>query len=80
MREARMMTEMNTKQRYRLRLTERYVDYAPDRGVHVWREWAADQVVSDIDDIKLLEAAGAPVERVALITTEARGGSDDRVR
>ncbi|SIO49365.1 hypothetical protein SAMN05443247_06429 [Bradyrhizobium erythrophlei] len=58
------MTEMNTKQRYALRLLARFVDYAPDRGQHLWREFSKDKIVTDPDEISLLEKLGAPIERI----------------
>jgi hypothetical protein len=57
------MTELNTKQS-RLRLTARFVFYDPDRGSHLFREWPEGAIVTDSEDIKLLEARGAPVERI----------------
>jgi hypothetical protein len=55
------MTELvNTK---RLRLTERFVFYDPEHGSHLWREWPEGATVTD-PDIKLLEARGAPIERL----------------
>ena len=59
------MTELNTKQ-YRLRLTGRYVFYDPDHGSHLFREWPEGEIVTDPDEIKLLEGRGAPVERISL--------------
>jgi hypothetical protein len=55
------MTELNT---YRLRLTERFVFYDPDHGSHLFREWPEGEIVTDPDEIKLLEGRGAPVERI----------------
>jgi hypothetical protein len=57
---------MTERAKYRLRLIERYVDYDPDRGVHIFREWQKNAIVTDVDDIRLLEARGAPVERIDL--------------
>jgi hypothetical protein len=57
------MTELaETKQRYHLRLLERYVIYDPDHGQFEWREWPEGAIVTDSDTIKLLTARGAPVE------------------
>jgi hypothetical protein len=50
--------------RYALRLTERFFLFAPDHGVLVSREWRAGAIVTDSNDIALLEARGAPVERI----------------
>jgi hypothetical protein len=50
---------------YHLRLTDRFVFYDPDHGSYLWREWAEGAIVTDSDDIKLLEARGAPVERIS---------------
>jgi hypothetical protein len=57
---------MNTKPRYHLRLLERFVIYDPDRGLLLWREWAAGQIVTDPEQIELLTARGAPVERIEI--------------
>jgi hypothetical protein len=57
---------MQAKQRYGVRLRERFVIYAPDRGEHLWREFSPGQIVTDSDTIKLLESRGAPVERISL--------------
>jgi hypothetical protein len=60
------MTTSNIKPTsdYHLRLTSRFVVYDPDRGLLLWREWPEGAVVTDPDDIKLLAARGAPVERI----------------
>jgi hypothetical protein len=47
-----------------IRLISRYVDYAPERGVYLWREWPKGKIVSDPEEIKFLESRGAPVERI----------------
>ncbi len=61
------MTELKTtQQRYGLRLLERFVNYAPDHGRILWREWPKDKIVVDRDTIRLLESLGAPVERISL--------------
>ena len=56
---------VNTKQ-YRLRLTERFVFYDPDHGSYLFRAWPEGAIVTDRSEIKLLEARGAPVERIAI--------------
>ena len=48
---------------YHLRLTARFAFY-DERGSHLWREWPAGAIITDRDEIKLLEAQGAPVERI----------------
>jgi hypothetical protein len=53
-----------TKQPYRLRLTDRFFLFQPDRGIHVSREWAQGDIVDAHSDIDLLERYAAPVERV----------------
>lgn len=58
-----MSMTIDTKQRYHLRLIERHVFYDID-GSHLWREWPQGAIVTDPDEIKLLEARGAPVERI----------------
>lgn len=67
------MTEaLNTKQQYAephllyggVRLTSRYVFYDPDRGLHLWREWPEGAIVTDSEQIELLEAHNAPIERI----------------
>ena len=52
---------MSTQQ-YRLR--ERFVIYDPDRGAHLWREWREDTIITDPEEIQLLTARRAPVERI----------------
>jgi hypothetical protein len=52
------------RKRYALRLTGRFVVYDPDRGLLLWREWPAGANVTDKNEIELLEARGAPVERI----------------
>ena len=59
------MTEL-AKQGYSLRLRARYTDYSPDHGVLVYRQWLAGEIITDSDTIKLLEARGAPVERIEI--------------
>jgi hypothetical protein len=57
------MTEpVHTK--YALRLLARFVDYDPDHGRILWREFPKDKIVVDPDTIEFLEARGAPVERI----------------
>jgi hypothetical protein len=58
------MTELKTPQRYALRLLARFVDYAPDAGQHLWREFPKDKIVTNQTDIEFLESHGAPVERI----------------
>jgi hypothetical protein len=60
------MTTSNIKPTtdHHLRLTARFVVYDPEHGLLLWREWPEGAVVTDRDDIKLLEARGAPVERI----------------
>jgi hypothetical protein len=57
------MTEVNTRP-YRLRLTARFVVYDPERGLLLWREWPEGATVTNQDEIELLTARGAPVERI----------------
>ena len=52
------------KRPYHLRLIERHVFYDID-GSQLWREWPEGAVVTDPDEIELLESRGAPVERFA---------------
>ena len=59
------MTELNTK-RSRLRLTGHYVFYDPEHGSYLFREWPEGAIVTDPDEIKLLEARGAPVEEIEI--------------
>jgi hypothetical protein len=49
-----------------VRLLERYVHYAPDHGQHIWREWPLGTIVSDPEQIALLTALGAPVEKIEI--------------
>jgi hypothetical protein len=56
------MTEATTK-RYQLRMTSDYEFFEYD-GTHLYRRWAAGQIVTDDADIKLLEGHVAPVERI----------------
>lgn len=58
------MTELEP--RYHLRLTGRFVVYDPERGLLLWREWPAGAIVTDPDEIKLLEGRDAPVERIEI--------------
>jgi hypothetical protein len=59
-----MMTEMNTTEaKYSLRLLGRYVWYDIN-GSQLWREWAKNQIVTDPEEIALLESKGAPAERI----------------
>jgi hypothetical protein len=53
---------VNTKP-YRLRLTARYGFY-DEHGSRLWREWPDGAIVTDPDEIKLLEGRGAPVETI----------------
>jgi len=58
------MTDLNTT-RHHLRLIERYVFY--DIGINgsqLWREWPEGAIVTDQSEIELLEARGAPIERI----------------
>ena len=48
---------------YHLRLIEKDVFYDL-AGTQLWREWGEGAVVTDPHDIELLEARGAPVERI----------------
>jgi hypothetical protein len=57
-----MMPEFS--KRYSLRLIERYVFYDPDHGSHLFREWPEGAIVTDPDEIKLLEWRGALVEKI----------------
>ncbi|WMT77456.1 hypothetical protein [Bradyrhizobium sp. Ash2021] len=59
-----MMESQSIKPAYQIRLLERFVFYAPDRGVHLWREWPEGATVTDADAIELLTKLGAPVEVV----------------
>jgi hypothetical protein len=63
------MTELSHTKPYHLRLAARFVVYDPDNGLFEWREWREGAVVTDPSDIKLLEARGAPAERIE--TSEA---------
>jgi hypothetical protein len=58
------MNESMVKPGYRLRLLERFVDYAPDHGRILWREFPKDKIVVDRDTIAFLEARGAPIVRI----------------
>ena len=49
---------------YHLRLAGRFVVYDPEHGLLLWREWPEGAIVIDQTEIELLEARGAPVERV----------------
>jgi hypothetical protein len=60
-----------------LRLTSRFFAYDPDRGQYVSKSWAEGAIVTDPDEIALLEARGAPFERIE--TSEA-GESNERTR
>jgi hypothetical protein len=62
--ETRMMT---MKQPYHLRLLERFFVYAPDRGLYVSKSWPEGAIITDPDEIALLEAQAAPAERIELI-------------
>ena len=58
------MTEvLKTKPRYQLRLTARYAFYDAERS-HLFWDWAAGSIVTDPSAIAILEAHGAPVERI----------------
>jgi hypothetical protein len=59
-----MTAEVNTK--YAVRLTAHFIDYAPDRGRILWREFPKDKIVVDRDTIAFLEARGAPVEKIEI--------------
>ena len=58
---------VNTRQ-HRLRLTGRFVFYDPEHGSHLFRDWPEGAIVTDSDEIKLLEAHGAPVERIDAVS------------
>ena len=58
------VTELVNTQRYHLRLTDRYVFYDPEHGSYLFRAWPEGAIVTDPDEIELLEARGAPVERI----------------
>jgi hypothetical protein len=58
------MNEVTTKQRFHLRLTGRFVEYDPERGSFLWREWPAGAIITDPKEIELLESRGAPVEKI----------------
>jgi hypothetical protein len=60
------MTESTqmVKPAYAVRLLARFVDYAPDAGRILWREWPAGKIVINPDEIAFLESHGAPVERI----------------
>jgi hypothetical protein len=60
------MSELKTTQRYALRLTARFVDYAPDQGRILWREFPKDKIVVDRDTIEFLESHNAPAERIEI--------------
>jgi hypothetical protein len=62
------MTSIKPTSDHHLRLTARFVVYDPGRGLLLWREWPEGAVVTDPDDIALLEARGAPVERIQFQT------------
>ena len=53
---------MNTKQRYRLRLTSPYAFYDTEKS-QLWWERPTGAIVTDKNEIEFLEARGAPVER-----------------
>jgi hypothetical protein len=67
------MTELKTtQQRYALRLTARFTYYDPNNGVHVWREWPKDKVVTDPTEIAFLESRDdAPIERIEVESDES---------
>jgi hypothetical protein len=48
---------------YSIRLTSRFAFY-DEKGSHLWREWPEGAVVTDPDDIELLEARGAPTDLI----------------
>jgi hypothetical protein len=58
------MMEANTKPVYRIRLLGRFVIYDPDRGQLLWREWPSGAIVSAPEEIELLTAHNAPIERI----------------
>ena len=58
-----MMPETTTQ--YSLRLLERFAFYDHVK-TNVFRDWPAGAVVTDPDEIKLLEERGAPVERIEM--------------
>ena len=61
------MTDLNTTKPYALRLLARFVDYAPDHGRHLFREFLKDQIVVDPDTIAFLESRDdAPIERIEI--------------
>lgn len=58
------MTELlNTKQWYGVRLLEQFAFLDTEKS-HLWREWPAGAIITDPDEIELLTARGAPVERI----------------
>jgi hypothetical protein len=57
------MIELDTKQRYHLRLLERHVFYDIDGSQLFW-DWPKGAIISDQTQIELLEARGAPAERI----------------
>jgi hypothetical protein len=59
------MTAETTK-RYALRLRARFVDYAPDNGRILWREFPKDKIVTNQADIEFLESHNAPVEKIEI--------------
>jgi hypothetical protein len=61
--EAPVKESADTKPRYHLHLTARFAFY-DEKGTHMWREWPAGAIVTDPNDIALLEARGAPVEKI----------------
>jgi hypothetical protein len=59
-----MTSNIKPKSDHHLRLTARFVVYDPEHGLLLWREWPEGAVVVDPDDIALLTARGAPVEKI----------------
>jgi hypothetical protein len=59
-----MVTEVNTRQHYHLRLTKRFVVYDPDRGLHIFRDWPKGAIVTDSAEVAFLEMREAPCERI----------------
>jgi hypothetical protein len=57
------MTDADTKRRYHLRLTGKFATYVDSWSQH-WNEWTAGSVIEDPAVIELMEARGAPTERI----------------
>jgi hypothetical protein len=54
---------MNEKRRYSLRLKDRFAFYDIAK-TQMWHEWAAGAIVTNPDEIALLESIHAPVENI----------------